>query len=729
MRIRIGTIISINIVAMIFMAIILIVTHAIINRSFGDLERELKQRQIQRFEDSFAAMKEEITIITRDWAHWDDTYDYINNRNPSYVASNFTNNTFINYKLNLTVIYDRDFNPILTRYFDNETEILGEVPETILPQLDKLKSPTRSSPDGYVSGIVPTDRGNILVCILKVMHSDGSGPPNGYFLMGKILVSTDFTAMRGFPAITIRVYDLNGQDALAVEAVEYLNNHKNGETIVFTSSRKIDGWTVVKDIHGKDAYLVVLSSVPEVLTVGKNMRNYILLIYLFLSVLQSVVLYQTLNVRVIKRLVSVQEQLKQITLDKRHQGIVHYDGKDEIADLSNHINDMLLSLQKALAMKNEFFAGMSHEIRTPLNAITGMSSLLMNSKPDETQRDYIEAILLSCESLSKLINDILDFSRLEYYSAHFDHEPFDLRHCINSAVKIVRNKAEEKELILNVTIAPDVPHSVTGDKAKTCQILLNLLFNAIKFTDTGTIELRVFKDEKPGYIGFTVSDTGIGIPTEEQARIFCPFIHISNSQDRYGSGLGLHITQKLVSLMEGKISFSSTLGQGTIFTFDLLLPEADLPVIISSDIESRDAGGVASTEIIAIADRYPMPIMVVEDNPINLKMMVHLLSAMGYEPTAATNGKLALEVLSIKPAELIFMDVQMPIMDGYACTAAIKTRPDRYGSPVVIALTANALSEDSKICLAQGMDDYIPKPIQVQAINDMIIKWSGRSKI
>ncbi len=724
MRIRIGTIISINIVAMIFMAIILIVTHAIINRSFGDLAIELKERQMLQFENELAAMQEDIVTITRDWAHWDDTYHFIDSRSRSYVESNFTPNTYENYKLNLSVIYDLDFNPVLKLYYDLEDGHMGEVSDPIINQLSILEPKIKATAEGHLSGILQTEEGNMLFGLVEVMQSDRSGLPKGYFLLGRFLSVEHINGMRGFVSVNIQAYDLRRKEDLDPQLKDRLDGLKKGENIEFASAQQIDGWVMVKDILDRDAFLVSLSSVPEVLTAGRNMRNYILLIYFFFSVLQTVVLYQTLNSRVIKRLVSVQEQLKQITLDKQHQGIVRYDGKDEIADLSNHINDMLLSLQKALAVKNEFFAGMSHEIRTPLNAVLGMSSVLMNTKLDERQQEYVEAILLSCESLSQLINDILDFSRLEYYSAGFDPGPFDLRHCVNSAIKIVRNKAEEKKLLLGISIDPDVPETVTGDKSKTCQILLNLLFNAIKFTDTGTIELKVTNDKRPGYIHFTVSDTGIGIPPDEQPLIFNPFIHISNSQNRFGSGLGLHITKKLVSLMDGEIGFESIPDRGTTFSFNLHLPQAETQISTADQDQKEDIDGKSSSEIRVIADRYPLQIMVVEDNPINLKMMLHLLAVMGYEPVSAINGKTALEMQAINPCDLIFMDIQLPVMDGYAATAEIRTKPNRYGSPIIIALTANALTDDIKTCLAQGMEDYIPKPIKVKAVSDMIIKWA-----
>lgn len=668
-----------------------------------------------------------------DNSYWDDLVKFVKKPDPEWAYNNLET-TLLNLSLNACWVYDENFNLVYNVSNVKAEESLKALPfsKSDFKEIFKYSS--------FKHFYLNTSEGLIEIRTAPIQPSsdfERTSNPKGYLIAGKILNSEYLNEISSLSGDAVSIVDLDRSTPLISK--KDLNEGKiifekklyNAKNYPIVRLRSESTSSVIAMVHTTGSRAFYLLTIFSLLSMG-------LVVFIMLKWVNSPLglISKSLNENnpePIKGLLKSSTEFGNIA-----QLITNffYQKKEllkEIEIRKQREKEILEAKEMAIAAmnsKSQFLSTMSHEIRTPMNGVLGMADLLTYTQLTQEQKGYLEIIQMSGKSLLTIINDILDFSKIESGKIAFENKPIDFKKFIRKTIELSQVIDFEKNLKITHHIDDEIPDYILSDSTRLQQILLNLVNNAIKFTPEGEISIKVSllsQINEELELKFAVKDTGIGIPANKLNRLFKSFSQVDSSHSRKygGTGLGLVISSKLLELMNGQIWVESKVNVGTTFFFTIKTQAQKFHIIDNSKrekLEKKIAFNGKTDRSNSAAGRK-VSIMVAEDNPVNLKLFVFILTKLGYNTDIAENGEDVLKLMKLKKYDIIFMDVQMPVMDGIETTEKIIQIYGHEARPIIIALTANAMVEDREKCINAGMDDYISKPIKIDDIEMALEKW------
>ena len=714
---------------------------------FEYLEREDARHHITVIQGALNERLASIARLCKDWAFWDDTYAFMDNGNQAYLDSNCPPAVSCEAGLHLIQYYNVDGQLVWGATRDTQTgktfQIEG-VPLEGFPADSPLVH--HSSATDSTVGLMRVGSQMMLIAAYPILTSDGEGPVRGSMVHGRLFNEAEQQWLREQTEGDTSVLTFTKPDSTKRSSVADIDF----ETI---SKDRLRVSSSLNGIDGNLALTLTLISPRQITLEGRNVIWYETLTFTVVCLVVLAFAWQGFRRVVLQPIEEITKHIAALHHTGDMSKRLGKQGTDELGVLACQFDELIAQLEEsekrhkiadqqlkehvnaleqqkeaaeqfyeaaeaATQAKSEFLANMSHEIRTPMTAILGYSDVLLGELEQESSRSAVYTIKRNGEHLLNVINDILDLSKIEAGKLAVEQISCSPVQVVAEVASLMRVRAQAKNLPLDIEYAGSIPESIHCDPIRLRQILINLIGNAIKFTETGRVRVLtrlIQSSDRPSWLQFDVIDTGIGMTQEQVLRLFKPFMQADSSTSRKfgGTGLGLSISKRLAKLLGGDILVSSTPGKGSTFSVTVETGPLDDVQMLENPAEAM-AEGRREPKPNAVTDvKLDCRILLAEDGPDNQRLISFVLKKAGAQVTVAENGQEALEqVLAAKdagrPFEVVLMDMQMPVMDGY--TATQELRQAGYDGPI-IALTANAMLGDDEKCREVGCDDYLTKPI------------------
>lgn len=689
--------------------------------SYRQLEEDDSNQNVQRARNAIQVNVDDLRKSTVDYAAWDETWQFAQGRYPEHIQTNLHTDVFETIQTDILIILDVDGNVIHDAELDSATNELMPLSQEVVDNILAFPSfTTYQRTDQSTSGIVLFNNTPLIVASAPIITSTRTGPITGTFIWGRYIDAAQIAALAETLKLSLGIYPIDDPQ-LPADFKQAQSEFASGNAIFVDplSENRVAGYTVMDDVAGNPALLIRVDQARDIYEQGQRTLLYFALALVGIGVVVGLAMWTLVDRVLVKRLTQFGMTVQAIGEHGNLSERVALSGTDEITILGQEINAMLGALEKTTSelrhakeeaeaanrAKSTFLANMSHELRTPMNAIIGYSELIIKGTygpVTEKQINRLDRVVENGRHLLSLINDVLDLSKIEAGRMELHLESFAIEDLLQTVVESVRPLSERNQNTLTVTVAPNLGH-MQADLTKVRQVLFNLLSNAAKFTNAGTITLTAQPQTKGNRAGFqfTVQDTGVGIPFEQQDRLFQEFMQADSSTTRQygGTGLGLAITRRFCQMMGGDIEFTSAEGQGS--NFSVWLPQVVEPVDVVSSAAAPASPAAKST-----GDRRP--VLVVDDDAATRELIEYHLKEEGLPVVTAQSGQEALRLAKEIQPIAITLDIVMPEMDGWNVLTRLKADPELAHIPVVIL----TIRDDKNVGYALGATDFLTKPIE-----------------